>query len=225
MLSGRCDSPATNPSYLICLRGRQIFEDWTEDQFDFHSFSLRKGQIRAYIDMIRWENTLRSHPFFARAALGAVKAYLLLVDKPHLAHGSLANGAAGTVDFDKLSSADRKKALKKARREAQKQQEKEAAARALKKDEKKVTGDEAVKKEDDDPLGQKLAQTADPMADAMKFLNPLLEQSPLRLEAQTLGFEVFMQRSENFRLSSWWGFEVPWWRDCGSVVPRLTRFG
>lgn len=30
-----------------------IFDVWQEDQFDFHSFSLRKGQIRAYIDMMR----------------------------------------------------------------------------------------------------------------------------------------------------------------------------
>ena len=144
--------------------------------------------------MIRWENTLRSHPFFARAALGAIKTYIQLSDKPHLAHGSLANGGEGT-DFDSMNTADRKKALKKAKREALKRQEKEAAERAAKKDEKKTTGDEGVKKEDDDPKGEKLAQTVDPLGDAMKFLTPLLELSPQRLEVQLQGFEVFLRRS------------------------------
>lgn len=173
----------------------KIFDDWTEDQFDFHSFSLRKGQIRAYIEMIRWENTLRSHHFFARAALGAIKAYIQLSDKPHLAHCSLANGGEG-ANFDSMNTADRKKALKKARREAQKQQEKEAAERAAKKDEKKITGDEGVKKEDDDLKGEKLVQTTDPLGDAMKFLTPLLELSPQRLEVQLQGFEVFLRRKK-----------------------------
>src|SRR5699024_12370493 len=35
-----------------------IFDVWQEDQFDFHGFSLRKGMIRAYVDMIRWEDRL-----------------------------------------------------------------------------------------------------------------------------------------------------------------------
>lgn len=144
--------------------------------------------------MIRWEHTLRSHPFFARAALGAIKAYIQLADRPHLAHGSLVNGVNGAVDFDSLNTADRKKALKKAKREAQKQQEKEAAQRAAKKDEKKTTGDEGAKKEDDDPRGEKLAQTTNPLGDAMKFLTPLLELSPQRLEVQLQGFEVYIRK-------------------------------
>lgn len=192
--SGRYGSVKVSYTFSNDTKQNQIFDDWTEDQFDFHSFSLRKGQIRAYIDMLRWENTLRAHPFFARAAIGAIKTYIQLADKPHLAHGSLANGGEGT-DFDTMTTADRKKALKKAKREAQRQQEKEAAERALKKDEKKIVGDEGVKKEDDDPKGDKLAQTTDPLGEAMKFLVPLLELSPQRLEAQIQGFEVYIRRS------------------------------
>ncbi|KAL7276124.1 hypothetical protein RUND412_000887 [Rhizina undulata] len=177
----------------------KIFDDWSEDQYDFHSFSLRKGQARAYIQMIRWEDSLRSHPFFARAAIGAIKTYLLLNDKPHLAHGSLANGNEGGVDFEGMSTADRKKALKKAKREAQKAQEKvvEAAAKA-KEDKAKnaqvanVEGEQ--KKEDDDPLGAKLAQTKEPLEAATKWLVPLLEMGPERVEAQIAGFEVYSRR-------------------------------
>ncbi|KAF8474760.1 NMDA receptor-regulated protein 1 [Kalaharituber pfeilii] len=199
------ESYARQKKYGLALkRYHAIWKDWTEDQFDFHSFSLRKGQIRAYIDMIRWETTLRSHPFFARAAVGAVKVYLQLADKPYLAHGSLANGGVGAIDFDSLSIADRKKALKKARREAQKQQEKEVAERAARKDEKKIppSGEDGAKKEDDDPQGNKLAQTADPLLDVMRFLGPLLEFSPKRLEVQLVGFEVFLRKKKYLRALS-----------------------
>lgn len=102
-----------------------IFEIWQEDQFDFHSFSLRKGQIRTYVDMIRWEDHLREHPFFARAAIAAAEIYVRLHDDPELAHGSLSNG----VDGEKLTASERKKAQKKARKE----QERAAQAEAEKK--------------------------------------------------------------------------------------------
>lgn len=179
----------------------KIFDDWTEDQFDFHSFSLRKGQIRSYVDMLRWEDTLRAHPFFSRAALGAVRAYTLLHDKPHLAHSSLSNGSgdSGGVDFEGLSTADRKKALKKAKREAQKAQEKAVEAAAKVKEEKAKNAqvanvEDEKKKEDNDPLGSELAQTKEPLEVAVKFLGPLLELSSRRVDVQCAGFEVYFRR-------------------------------
>ncbi|KAH0608172.1 uncharacterized protein H6S33_002224 [Morchella sextelata] len=179
----------------------KIFEDWTDDQFDFHSFSLRKGQIRSYVEMLRWEDALRSHPFFSRAALGAIKAYIMLSDRPHLAHSSLSNGNNKKVDFEGLSIADRKKALKKAKREAQKAQERAVEAAAKAKEEKAKNAqvanlDEEKKKDDTDPLGTELAQTKEPLEAALKFLNPLLEFSPGKLEVQTSGFEIHSRRKK-----------------------------
>ena len=168
-----------------------IFEIWQEDQFDFHSFSLRKGQIRAYVDMIRWEDYLREHPFFTRAAINAARTYVLLHDKPRFARPSLANGVNG--DLDKLDKAERKKAQKKARKDQEKKEQEEAE----RKDAKKTVGaDGEIKKEDKDPTGSKLLQTTDPLGDAMKFVTPLLEYSPRNLEAQLASFEVFIRRSK-----------------------------
>ena len=168
-----------------------IFEIWQEDQFDFHSFSLRKGQIRAYVDMIRWEDHLREHPFFSRAAIAAVSIYVMLHDNPDLAHGALTNGVNG----GKMDNAERKKAEKKARKEKEKQEKLEAE----KKDAKKpaaVDQNGEPKKEDKDPRGEKLLQTSEPLTEAMKFLTPLLEYSPRMIEAQQAGFEVFLRRSK-----------------------------
>jgi tetratricopeptide (TPR) repeat protein len=165
-----------------------IFDVWHEDQFDFHSFSLRKGQIRAYIDMVRWEDQLRSHPFFTRAAIQAVELYLRLADDPRMSN-------PGQADLDKLDPADRKKAEKKARKDREKAEkidaEKKAAAAA------KATAkadDGETKKEDTDPTGEKLLQTKEPLEVALRFLRPMLELSPQNVEAQNVGFEVYLRK-------------------------------
>ena len=170
-----------------------IFETWHEDQFDFHRFSLQKAQIRAYVDLIRWEDHLKEHPYFTRAALSAIKAYILLYDDPELVHGPTVNGANGTNN--KLNANERKKALKKAK----KAQEKQDQIDAEKADAKKTAGTAASGepvKEDKDPQGVLLAQTSEPLGDAMKFLTPLLQYSPKDIRAQNSGFEVFFRRSK-----------------------------
>lgn len=165
------------------------FETWQEDQYDFHSFSLRKGQIRAYVDMIRWEDHLREHPFFARAAIAAAEIYVMLYDRPELA-SPMTNGVNG----DK-NSAEQRKAQRKARKEA----EKAAQADAQKKDARKpaaVDQNGDPKKEDKDPKGDLLMKTSDPLEDATKFINPLLEFSPKYPKAQQTAFEVFIRRGK-----------------------------
>lgn len=168
-----------------------IFEVWQEDQFDFHSFSLRKGQIRAYVDMIRWEDKLREHPFYTRAALGAIAAYLGLYDSK-----LATNGVNGSANGSAEDEAERKKALKKAKKEAQKA-EREAAEQAAKQDPNKpkpATSD--VVKKDDDPLGLKLASTSQPLVEATKFLLPILQFSPKNIDGQVAGFEVYIRRGK-----------------------------
>ncbi|RSL86475.1 hypothetical protein CDV31_016401 [Fusarium ambrosium] len=166
-----------------------IFDVWHEDQFDFHSFSLRKGQIRAYVDMIRWEDHVRDHPFFSRAALDAIEVYLKLADKPS------ANGVNGAEDETEEDALAKKKAAKKAKKEQQRL-EREAAERQAKQDPNKGAKDGEEKKKDDDPLGLKLAETTDPLGEAMKFVTPLLQFSPKNIDAQFAGFEVYMRRKK-----------------------------
>ena len=175
-----------------------VFDIWQEDQFDFHNFSLRKGMIRAYIEMLRWEDQLRDHPFYSRMAISAVRAYVMLHDNPDLAHGPMMNGMNGTGKDGGADAAERKKALKKAKREQQKMEKAEAdkkeALKASKANAKSADGE--TKKDDPDPLGKTLAETKEPLQEAMKFLTPLLEFSPEKTEAQCVGFEVFIRRSK-----------------------------
>ncbi|KAI1325012.1 tetratricopeptide [Xylariaceae sp. FL0255] len=167
-----------------------IFDVWQEDQFDFHSFSLRKGQIRAYVDMIRWEDNLREHPFYTRAALGAIAAYLGLHDSRLSVDG--VNGSTnGNAELD----AEKKKALKKAKKDAQKA-EREAAELAAKQDPNKTKVVSSNTKRDDDPVGLKLASTPEPLVEATKFLVPILQFSPGNIDGQVAGFEVYLRREK-----------------------------
>ncbi|KZF22288.1 N-terminal acetyltransferase A complex subunit nat1 [Xylona heveae TC161] len=172
-----------------------IFDVWQEDQFDFHSFSLRKGEIRAYVDMLRWEDTVRSHPFYSRAALSAIKAYTLLHDHPKLVNGPLLDGVDGDdAEADNADAAERKKAQKKAKKEQQRLEAEKEAAKKQQQQQKSTAGaDGETKKEDPDPQGTTLVQTKEPLKDAEKFLNHLLEFSPKIIRAQTAGFEVYIR--------------------------------
>ncbi|VDK85224.1 unnamed protein product [Dibothriocephalus latus] len=44
-----------------------------EDQLDFHSYCLRKGTLRAYIETVRLEDKLRDHPAYFNAAALAIE--------------------------------------------------------------------------------------------------------------------------------------------------------
>lgn len=168
-----------------------IFDVWHDDQFDFHSFFLRKGQARAYVDMVRWEDRLHEHPFYSQAALDAVALYLNMHDGS--AAGGEANGAEGANGGDE---AEKRKAARKARKEQQRL-EREAAERESKQDPNKpVPVGEDGKKKDDDPHGLKLAATSEPLKEAMVFVEPLLKYSPKSLAAQLAGFDVHLRRSK-----------------------------
>ncbi|KAI8936264.1 hypothetical protein NX059_006686 [Plenodomus lindquistii] len=167
-----------------------IFDVWYEDQFDFHSFSLRKGQIRAYIDMVRWEDHLRDHPFFTRAAVQAVKLYLKLADNPRLSNSDQA-------DLENMDPTERKKAEKKAKKEKEKAEKAEAERKAAAAAKATAKGDDGeTKKEDADPNGETLLQTKEPLEAALRFLRPMLELSPKSIEAQNVGFEVYLRKKK-----------------------------
>lgn len=60
------------------------FDDIFEDQQDFHSYSLRKMTLRAYIEMNEFYDTMLSQKFYFKAACGAVKTYIQLYDTPYV---------------------------------------------------------------------------------------------------------------------------------------------
>ncbi|KAG5016290.1 hypothetical protein JHK85_022426 [Glycine max] len=49
------------------------YADITEDQFDFHSYCLRKMTLCTYVEMLKFQDQLHSHAYFHKAAAGAIR--------------------------------------------------------------------------------------------------------------------------------------------------------
>lgn len=49
------------------------YADITEDQFDFHSYCLRKMTLRTYVEMLKFQDQLHAHSYFHKAAAGAIR--------------------------------------------------------------------------------------------------------------------------------------------------------
>ncbi|KAJ1677161.1 hypothetical protein EV182_006747, partial [Spiromyces aspiralis] len=59
----------------------KVFNDFYDDQLDFHLYSLRKCTLRSYIKMIEWADKVFTRREFVDALLGAIECYLQLFDE------------------------------------------------------------------------------------------------------------------------------------------------
>ncbi|KAH6586115.1 hypothetical protein BASA50_009605 [Batrachochytrium salamandrivorans] len=189
------------------------FVEVYDDQFDFHGYALRKTTVRSYIDLLRMEDRIRSHPFFSKAAKIAVRTYIELFDGP-LPTTMTKDG----VDLSNLSESDRKKALRKARKAELKSQSEQNTPAVTKSD---VVGAASTtaqasgtantnantnnKKKpivDVDPDGKKFTVGVDLMSEAVKFLRPLQELSPSDMDGWVLGCQVYMRKKRYLKALS-----------------------
>ncbi|CAJ0954505.1 unnamed protein product [Ranitomeya imitator] len=65
-----------------CHEIERHFVEITDDQFDFHTYCMRKITLRSYVDLLKLEDVLRQHPFYFKAARIAIEIYLKLHDNP-----------------------------------------------------------------------------------------------------------------------------------------------
>ncbi|XP_026408454.1 N-terminal acetyltransferase A complex auxiliary subunit NAA15-like [Papaver somniferum] len=169
------------------------YADMTEDQFDFHSYCLRKMTLRAYVEMLRFQDRLHSHSYFHKAAAGAIRCYIKLYDSP--------SKSADEEDdeMSKLLPAQKKKLRQKqrkaearAKKEAEDKNEEETTASGVSKSGKR----QPAKPVDTDPSGVKLLQVEDPLLEATKYLKLLQKSSSESLETHLLSFELSMRRKK-----------------------------
>lgn len=55
-----------------CHEVDRHFSEIIEDQFDFHTYCIRKVTLRSYVGLLRLEDVLREHPFYFKAAKCAI---------------------------------------------------------------------------------------------------------------------------------------------------------
>lgn len=162
--------PALKRYHGIC----KIFRGYHDDQFDFHYYGARRGTMRAYVNMIEWANGLYRNRHYVEAVRGATDVYLQLA---RLAEQGL---TPDDVGFEGLDEAERKKAIKKAKRERSKEIKKEHEER------------EAADNSDPDLFGKDLLATRTPVDDAFALWSPLAEQAPDLLATWETGFAIYL---------------------------------
>ncbi|TFL04261.1 NMDA receptor-regulated protein 1a [Pterulicium gracile] len=143
----------------------KVFNDIEDDQFDFHGYSIRKFTVNIYLNTIKWEDQLRSHPAYVTAAIEASRIFVELHDDPSLA--SAAETTAQLTDAEKKA----KKKAQKAAQKAKVQDDKKGSTQSSANEDK---GLEPQTPKDDDPDGMKIATCSDPLERAAKFLAPLV---------------------------------------------------
>ncbi|ODV97240.1 hypothetical protein PACTADRAFT_48985 [Pachysolen tannophilus NRRL Y-2460] len=123
----------------------KIFQDFESDQFDFHSYCMRKGTPRSYVRMIKWADDLYRHPIYLRMLEGLSKIYFEIEDD--ILSSSTMNG--DSEDTKKLENKKQKNKKNKA---------------DFKKREELIIRVNSYNN-DSDPLGENLINTKRPIED------------------------------------------------------------
>ncbi|OIW09085.1 hypothetical protein TanjilG_16312 [Lupinus angustifolius] len=167
------------------------YADISEDQFDFHSYCLRKMTLRTYVEMLKFQDRLHSHTYFRKAAAGAIRCYIKLHDSPPKSTTEEDDEASKLLPSQKRKLRQKqRKAEARAKKEAEEKNEEFSASGPSK------SGKRLAKPVDPDPRGETLLQVKDPLSEATKYLKLLQKHSPDSLETHLLSFELYMRKQK-----------------------------
>ncbi|KAL2608858.1 hypothetical protein R1flu_027431 [Riccia fluitans] len=173
------------------------YTDMLEDQFDFHTYCLRKMTLRAYIRMLKFEDTLHSHRFFCRAAAAAIRCYLKRHDTPpKSSEGEEEIAVAGLPPNERKRLRQKMRKAEAKAKKAAEEKAKEDEALALSNAKSNKKGSQVTKQVDDDPDGEKLLQVSDPLEQAIKYCKLLQENSSGALETHLLAFDIYFRKKK-----------------------------
>ena len=169
------------------------YEDYHEDQFDFHAYCIRKVTLRTYCEMLKFEDGIWGLPFYGHAAEEIIKIYLQIMDTP-------SQSEEEEPDYSKMTPAERKKAKNIARKKKKAQEKNDSNGSSTKSDEASKTTDDGKKKAknhpvNEDPNGAELL-ALDPAAEAKKFAAILVRHAPKKISSWALQYDVSVRRGK-----------------------------
>jgi peptide alpha-N-acetyltransferase len=164
--------------------------------------------LRAYVDLLRFEDEAYGQDYFCEAAAGMVRIYLHLMDHPMSENDA-------EPDYSSMTAAERKKAKAIARKKKKAAEKKEEAAVAASADaahgntngtsnhnspSNKPKGGAAggagkPSFVEQDPLGKELLGK-DPTDEARKYSALLAQHAPSRLQSWLLSYDVSIRRGK-----------------------------
>jgi len=180
-----------------CSEIDRHFTEIIEDQFDFHTYCMRKMTLKAYVDLLRLENQLRSHKFYEKTAAVAIQTYIRLHDKPLQETDS--NNDKNCDELDPSELKKRKNKAKKAKRKAEQEKamaEQEKKRKELHSKNKKKNEEELDSPAKDELVPEKLERPDEPLEEAIKFLTPLLTLATNNINTHLLAFEIYLRKGK-----------------------------
>ncbi|XP_049556991.1 N-alpha-acetyltransferase 16, NatA auxiliary subunit isoform X2 [Orcinus orca] len=180
-----------------CHEVERHFFEITDDQFDFHTYCMRKMTLRAYVDLLRLEDILRRHAFYFKAARSAIEIYLKLYDNP------LTNESKQQeINSENLSAKELKKMLSKQRR-AQKKAKLEEEKKHVERERQQKNQKKKRDEEEEETSGlreeltpEKLERIENPLEEAIKFLIPLKNLVADNIDTHLLAFEIYFRKGK-----------------------------
>ncbi|KAL3045357.1 hypothetical protein OYC64_013597 [Pagothenia borchgrevinki] len=180
-----------------CHEIERHFVEITDDQFDFHTYCMRKMTLRSYVDLLKLEDVLRQHPFYYKAARSAIQIYLLLHDRPLSDDSKESQAHTENLNDKELKKLRNKQ--RRAQKKAQLEEEKKIAEK-----EKQLKNQKKKKEDDDEEIGgpkeelvpDKLAKVENPLEEAVKFLIPLKNLVRNQIETHLLAFEIYFRKEK-----------------------------
>ncbi|XP_040197249.1 N-alpha-acetyltransferase 16, NatA auxiliary subunit [Rana temporaria] len=178
-----------------CHEIERHFFEITDDQFDFHTYCMRKMTLRAYVDLLRLEDVLRQHVFYFKAAQAAIGIYLKLHENPLMNESK-----EQEVNSENLSAKELKKVLSKQRRAQKKakleEERKHAERERQQKNQKKKRDEEEEETSGpkEELVPEKLERVENPLEEAIKFLTPLKSLAANNIHTHLLAFEIYFRK-------------------------------
>ncbi|KAI6007858.1 NMDA receptor-regulated protein 1-domain-containing protein [Pisolithus marmoratus] len=170
---------------------QKVFEAFREDQYDFHQYSIRKTILLPYLDMLKWEDEVYSHPAYVHAAVSAARIWMELYDDPSL--GKSLRPSPETTEASKKALSKAKKAAHRGNDPSQASQD---AANKKVSNQSDDKGLDAPPPKDDDPDGVKMVLADDALERAAKFLATLTESGKHNIDACLANFDVAIRRKK-----------------------------
>uniref|UniRef100_A0A9J8CRS5 N-alpha-acetyltransferase 15, NatA auxiliary subunit b n=1 Tax=Cyprinus carpio carpio TaxID=630221 RepID=A0A9J8CRS5_CYPCA len=175
-----------------CHEIERHFVEITDDQFDFHTYCMRKMTLRSYVDLLKLEDVLRMHPFYFKASQTAILIYLNLHDNPLTDDSKELQADTGNLTDKELKKLRNKQ--RRAQKKAQLEEEKKNAEK-----EKQLKNQKKKKEDDDEEIGgpkeelipEKLARVENPLDEAVKFLTPLKNLVKNKIDTHLLSNNSF----------------------------------
>ena len=174
-----------------CAQLRDIFVEVEEDQLDFHLFSMYRMRLSHYVQLLRFEDRLRSYGFYEDTALLAIRIYLDIYDRRR-------NGGNSNLECEAipLSASEQKKLKNKAKKALKKEMESKSKSQGGKQKEKEKIEAECLTPQKTTYIAKDLENVPDPLKEATSFLKPLLDLLGDRLTTQEAAFKIAQRKGK-----------------------------